>query len=130
MICVGDIHIYVSDMAVAMRFWRDALALDTLDEESSPSAGYALLGFPDGGPCLRIFSGVDAWDDNSNPSVGARPGLGFDIVTDDFDGTLVKLIEAGGRKVDEIEEYEGARIVTLTDPDGNQFELVEDVESD
>lgn len=130
MLCVGDIHIYVSDLAVALRFWRDGFGLETVDEEISPSAGFALLAFADGGPALRIFSGVDAWEENLNPHIGGRPGLGFDILTDDFDGQLVKLIEAGGRKLDEIEQYEGARIVTLTDPDGNQFELVEAIESE
>lgn len=125
MLVVGDLHIYVSDFPAALRFWCDGLGLRIVDREESLAAGFALLEFPEGGPSIRLFTADAAWGEEARPPTGSRPTIRFDLVTTDFDGALVRLIEHGGVRVDEIEEYEGLRVVTVADLDGNEFLLVE-----
>ncbi|MBI5865417.1 MAG: VOC family protein [Planctomycetes bacterium] len=125
MLSIGDIHVYVSDFAVALRFWCDGIGLTLVEHEPSAACPYALLEFPDGGPGLRLFGGVKPWSEKERPPVGTRPTIRFDVATSDFDGILAAVLEFGGQQVDEIEEYSGMRVVTLADPDGNTFEVVE-----
>lgn len=125
MLMVGDLHIYVSDLATGLRFWCDGAGLTAVDREESQAAGFALLEFPDGGPSIRLFTADTSWEGVERPPTGSRPTIRFDLVTTDFDGTLVRLMEHGGIQVDEIEQYDGLRVVTICDPDGNEFLLVE-----
>jgi catechol 2,3-dioxygenase-like lactoylglutathione lyase family enzyme len=125
MLTVGDIHLYVSHVELALRFWAEGLQLRVADKEFSRYSAYACLEFPDGGPSIRLFGPVDAWPPDTRPPVGARPTVRFDIVTSDFDDTLARLLEHGGRQLGEVEVYEGARSVTIADPDDNTFELIE-----
>jgi catechol 2,3-dioxygenase-like lactoylglutathione lyase family enzyme len=125
MLFIGDVHIYVSDMALALRFWADGLGLEVAEKEMTPHSGFARLNFPDGGPSLRLLGPVDPWPDGLRPPTGMHPTIRFDVTTDDFDGVLVRLLEYGGTQVDEIETYGGLRAVTMADPDGNSFELLE-----
>lgn len=122
---IGDIHVFVSDMAVAVRFWSDGLGMRVAEQELTQSSGFAMLEFPDGGPCLRLFSGAEPWPDGQRPMAGSRPTIRFDVTTSEFDATLARLLENGGRQIDEIETYNHLRFVTIADPDGNSFELVE-----
>lgn len=131
MLSVGDVHIYVSDLVAALRFWADGLGLEVVEKEIAPQTGYALLEFPDGGPPLRIIGNVDRWEvDEERPAPGSRPGFAFDVTTSTFDETLVRLLEHGGRQLGEIETYNDLRVVSLADPDGNVFELLEIPEHD
>lgn len=125
MLAIGDIHLYVSDISLALRFWVDGLRLIVAEKHITPHSAYALLDFPDGGPSLRLIGMVEPWDDASRPATGERPGVSFDITTSEFEETLARLLEHGGRQLDEIEEYESLRIVTVADADGNAFDLVE-----
>ena len=52
----------------------------------------------------------------------------FDVTTTEFDEALMRLLEHGGRLVDEVESYSDLRVATMADPDGNVFELLEIVE--
>lgn len=125
MMQVGEIHVFVSDMAVSLRFWADGLGLQIAEQELTHTTGFAMLEFPDGGPCVRLFSGAEPWPEGQRPMAGSRPTIRFDIATTEFDATLARLLESGGRQLDEIETYSGVRFVTVADPDGNSFELVE-----
>ncbi len=125
MLTVGDIYIFVSDFNLALRFWQDGLGLAVAEQEVTRSSAFAVLEFPDGGPALRLFGGVDPWPPGQRPETGSRPMVHFDVLTDSFDETLVRVLEAGGRTTGEVEEYDGNRIVSLADPDGNTFDLVE-----
>jgi predicted enzyme related to lactoylglutathione lyase len=125
MLSIGDIHIFVHDFNLALRFWADGLGLDVVEKEISGASAFALLEFPVAGPALRLFGGAEPWGENGRPDVGARPTIRFDIVTSDFDSTLVRLLEHGGRQIGEIEKYGDSRVVTIADPDGNTFELLE-----
>jgi predicted enzyme related to lactoylglutathione lyase len=125
MLSIGDVHIYVHDFNLALRFWADGLGLKVVDKEVSSASAFALLEFAAAGPAIRLFGGAEPWPENARPAVGTRPTVRFDIVASDFDATLVRLIECGGTQVGEIEAYGGSRVVTIADPDGNTFELLE-----
>jgi predicted enzyme related to lactoylglutathione lyase len=125
MLAIGDIHIYVHDFNLALRFWADGLELRVVEKEVSQASAYALLEFPGAGPAIRLFGGAQPWPEDERPDVGTRPTIRFDVVTTAFDDTLVRLMESGGRQVGEIEAYGGSRVVTIADPDGNTFELLE-----
>ncbi|MFO0839481.1 MAG: VOC family protein [Phycisphaerae bacterium] len=125
MLAIGDIHIFVHDFELALRFYRDGLSLRVAEREVSAHSAFARLDFPDGGPSIRLFGSVEAWPESTRPAVGTRPTIRFDVTVSDFDATLVRLLEAGGKQADEIEAYGGIRVVTIADPDGNTFELLE-----
>lgn len=125
MLSIGDIHVFVHDFNLALRFWADGLGLDVVEKEISGASAFALLEFPVAGPALRLFGGAEPWGENERPDVGSRPTIRFDIVASDFDSTLVRLLEHGGRQIGEIEQYGESRVVTVADPDGNTFELLE-----
>ena len=125
MLFIGDIHIYVSDFTLALRFWADGFGLTVAEKEISPHSAYARLDFPDGGPSIRLLGPVMPFDSADRAAPDTGPEVRFDITTSDFDGTLARALEHGGRQLDEVESYEHLRAVTLADPDGNLFELLE-----
>lgn len=125
MLFVGDIHIYVSDFPLALRFWADGLGLEVAEQEVSGHSAYARLDFPDGGSSIRLYWPPEAWDVEVPAAGAAFPRVRFDITTSDFETALARLLEHGGRQVDQTETYGQLRSVTLADPDGNQFELLE-----
>jgi predicted enzyme related to lactoylglutathione lyase len=130
MLFIGDVHIYVSDFPLALRFWGDGLGLELSEKEVSPHAAFARLNFPDGGSSIRLIWPVEPWQENEMPTPGTRPMIRFDITTTDFDTILARLLEHGGQQLDEIESYNDLRIVTMADPDGNAFELLEILEAE
>ena len=125
MLSIGDVYIYVHDFNLALRFWAGGLGLELVEKQNSAASAFSLLEFPSAGPAIQLFGGAEPWPENQSPDVGSRPMFRFDIVTSDFDDTLVRLIEHGGRRLGEIEQYSGSRVVTIADPDGNTFELLE-----
>lgn len=125
MLFVGDLHVYVSDFPLALRFWADGLGLTIREKEVSQHSAYARLDFPDGGPSLRLLGPVQPWPEQTRPPDETYPDVRFDITTSAFDDALVRVLEHGGRQVGEIETYQGLRAVTVADPDGNAFELLE-----
>lgn len=130
MLAIGDIQVYVSDFPLALRFWCDGLGLTLVEHEPSSASPYAMLEFPDGGPSIRLLGGVRPWANGERPSLGSRPTIRFDVTSSDFDGTLSALLDHGGQQLEQIESYSNVRLVTVADPDGNSFELVEVPESD
>jgi predicted enzyme related to lactoylglutathione lyase len=72
-----------------------------------------------------LLSGAVPWPTDERPEWGLRPGVSFDLMTDEFDDTLVAVLEHGGTLVDEIESYNEQRVVTVADPDGNAFDVLE-----
>lgn len=130
MLQISEIELYVSDLTTALRFWETGLELEVIERETSPASGFARLVFPAGDVTLRLIAPVDPWAEGEQPEHGARPGIGFDIVTDEFDTTLARLLEHGGRRLEEVETYDELRLVSVCDPDGNRFELIETPEDE
>jgi catechol 2,3-dioxygenase-like lactoylglutathione lyase family enzyme len=125
MLAIGDIEVLVHDFNLALRFWVDGLGLRIVEKEVTQASAFALLEFPEGGSAIRLFGGAEPWAEEEMPLVGTRPMVRFDVITSDFDATLVRLLECGGEQLDEIETYGDSRAVTIADPDGNSFELLE-----
>lgn len=125
MISIGDIHVFVHDFDAALRFWTEGLELQIVEKEVSDASAYALLESPAGGPAIHLFGGAEPWPAGARPPDGTRPGIRFDVVTSEFEQKLVCLIESGGSQLGEIEIYDQSRVVTIADPDGNTFELLE-----
>ncbi|MGE0479294.1 MAG: VOC family protein [Phycisphaerae bacterium] len=123
MLSVGNIHLYVRDFERAMRFWRDACHLRVADQSETQGTAYAQLDFPDGGASIQLVT-VDE-EEAPNPYEGPQLNAAFDLLTSEFDDLLVRLLGFGGQQLGEIETYENLRIVTLGDPDGNVFDLIE-----
>ncbi|MBW7906446.1 MAG: VOC family protein [Phycisphaerae bacterium] len=124
MVSIGDIHIYVTDFELALRFWADGLGLEVAEREISRASGWARLDFSDGGS-IRLLGPVDPWEPGARPPLGTRPTIRFDLTTTDFDLALSRALEHGGSREGEVETYNGLRVVTIADPDGNTFELIE-----
>jgi len=127
MIAIGDIHIYVSDFTAALRFWSEGAGLRIVRREEGRFAAFAVLESPDGGSAVRLFGGARPWSPDERPDPGTHPEIHFDIITDCFDDTLVRMLEHGGTRIGQIETFDGLRTVTVADPDGNTFDLVETV---
>ena len=125
MLALGDVHLYVTDLARALRFWAGGLQLELIEHEVTPHSGFARLDFPDGGGALRLTAPVDPYAPGMRPEFGSRPMVSFDITTTDLEALLVRLVEHGGTTIDEVEIYSDMKIVTIADPDGNAFDLIE-----
>lgn len=125
MLAIGDVHIYVTDLVTALRFWGDGMRLRVSEREITAHSGYACLDCADGGPSIRLIARVDPWPPGARPEPATRPGITFDVVTTEFEETLARLLEHGGETVGETEIYNGLQVVTVRDPDGNTFELLE-----
>lgn len=125
MLFLGDVHIYVNNFEAALDFWTAGFGLQITEREVTEHSSYALLDFPDGGPSLRIFWPADPEGTAPGAGTSLRQNVMFDIATTEFDDVLVKCLEAGGTQLDKIETYEGTRVVSVADPDGNLFELYE-----
>ncbi len=125
MISIGDIHVFVHDFDAALRFWTLGLSLEIVEQETSAASAYALLESPIGGPAIHLFGGAGPWHEGARPPDGTLPAIRFDVVTSEFEESLVRLIESGGKQHGEIETYDRSRVVTVADPDGNTFELLE-----
>lgn len=125
MLAVGDIHIFVTDFDLALKFWSAGLGFEIAEKELNSASPFALLESTTAGPAIRLFGGAEPWPEGSRPEVGSRPTMRFDVVVSDFESTLVRLLDNGGAQIGEIETYGDSRVVTVADPDGNTFELLE-----
>lgn len=122
---IGDLQLFVVDLERSIKFWSEGLRLNVVEQEQTQHSGYARLEFPDSGQSIRLFGPVDAWQPGEQVEFGSRPTVCFDIMTDEFDAVLTRLIDAGGAQIGEIEEFDGIRTVSVADPDDIQFELIE-----
>lgn len=125
MLAIGDVYVFVSDFDRALRFYTQAFGLEVFEQEITDASSFAQLDFPDGGPSIRLVGPVEPWEPGTRPEAGTKPTIRFDIMTNDFDNTVVRILESGGDQHGEIESYEDLRVVTMADPDGNTFELLE-----
>lgn len=122
---IGDLQLFVVDLERSIKFWSDGLGLRVVEKEQTQHSGYARLEFPESGQSIRLFGPVDSWEAGEQVEFGSRPAICFDIMTDEFDAALARLIESGGAQIGEIEEFDGIRTVSVADPDDIQFELIE-----
>jgi lactoylglutathione lyase len=131
----------VSDLEVSLRFWGEALGMETVVRQER-RGGYleaivkepdahvlqAQLEFPGGGPRIELFQYVAP----EGAQVRARPrDVGFAhvaVLCADVNALLGRLVDAGGEAFGEVIEVDagvnaGARAVYVRDPDGHVLEL-------
>jgi catechol 2,3-dioxygenase-like lactoylglutathione lyase family enzyme len=131
----------VSDLEASLRFWGDALGMQTVVRQER-QGGYleaivrepgahvlqAQLELEDGGARVELFQYVAP----PGERVGARPrDVGFAHVAvrcQDVDAILARLVAAGGEAFGDVIEVDagvnrGARAVYVRDPDGHVLEL-------
>jgi catechol 2,3-dioxygenase-like lactoylglutathione lyase family enzyme len=131
----------VSDLDASLRFWGDALGMQTVVRQER-QGGYleaivrepgahvlqAQLELPEGGARVELFQYVAP----EGETVHARPrDVGFAHVAvrcTDLDDRLERLLAAGGEAFGDVIEVDagvnaGARAVYVRDPDGHVLEL-------
>jgi hypothetical protein len=103
-----------ADAKVAASFWAAALSRSVGDGADAYSAV------------------VETADPASGPRIGFRRvpepktvknRMHFDLITPDFPSELERLFALGATKLNEVRD--GAHWVTLADPEGNEFDLIE-----
>lgn len=122
---IGEINVFVTDVERAVAFWSKGLGLKVGEKETLAHSGYARLDFADGSPSIRLLLAAGPAPEERSPGYGSRPMIGFDVVTEDFDRTLARLIEFGGWVEGGVQKAGEVRYAFVSDPDGNAFELVE-----
>ena len=125
MLAIGDIYLYVDDIDQALRFWADGLKLEVGEKDSDKHSAFARLDFPEGGPSLILITECERSETDTPAHEDTPLRVSFEIATSDFDATLVQLLEQGGQQLNEIETYNDLKMVTLADPEGYCFDLIE-----
>ena len=98
-----------NDAVALARFWGAALGRE-VPADASPD--YALL------------AGEPAWSFMKVPeSKAAKNRVHVDLATPDLAGTVKRLVKLGATKLGDFDEA-GFRWTTLTDPEGNEFDVV------
>jgi len=108
---------YVRDMAGAVTFYRDVFAADVQFE----SSGWSTLDF---GGLILALHGLGA-----SSTEGPLPHAGLNLQVDDLDAMIERVVAAGGARHWLREPAPGVpvRLAGCADPDGNHFELREQV---
>ena len=118
-----DVGIIVSDIDKAKAFYGDVLGLKAT----------ASLAMPDGSTMYRYQTGTSTVKLRAVPkaakySGAVREAVGFRLLTlylDDFDGILKRWASGGGEPPKVMDAGgNGIKFAFITDPDGNQIELV------
>lgn len=115
-----SIRYIVSDVSTCVDFYRDRLGFKV---EMHPSPGFAALSRGD----LRLH--LNAPGAGSAGKAGGAPEPGgwnrFQIETDDLDGLISRLRDAGAVFRGEVATGPGGQQILLEDPSGNVIELFE-----
>jgi lactoylglutathione lyase len=119
-----NVRLLVSDIAGAMRFWRDVMGLSM--KYGDEAMGYAYFETDSAGVELMTRKGfADALGESASPSTPAgRPAvLVFQV--DDVDAAYTGFVERGARAVAGPQDRPawGVRSAHLSDPDGYIIEI-------
>jgi catechol 2,3-dioxygenase-like lactoylglutathione lyase family enzyme len=117
---MASVRYIVDDVDEALRFYRDLL--DFTVEMHNPSK-FAALSRDD----LRLLLNVPGAGSAGKAGGDPRPGgwSRFQIETEDLDGMIARLREAGASFRGETAEARAGRQILLEDPSGNVVELFE-----
>jgi hypothetical protein len=110
---VGSIVIEVQDLPSMMRFWKAALAYEPREP---PSADWVVLCDPRNRGPNRSLARAEG-----ESSGGSRHHL--DLYSPDPTAEVTRLVRLGARLMEPAEE--GRDFVTLADPDGNPFDVID-----
>jgi predicted enzyme related to lactoylglutathione lyase len=109
--------VFVEDLEVSIRFYKDVMGLPLLGE------GNDWAHFDSGnGSLLELFSGGKASEDPKMP-IQQSIVVGFRV--ENLERSIAELEQKGVRFIGEAGEYEGTRWAHFSDPEGNQLEIKE-----
>lgn len=111
---VYGLSIDVRDARAVATFWAEVLGRTVADGADTDNA--AITADPDAAGSRIGFHRVP-----EDKSVKNR--LHLDLITTDFNNELARLIGLGATKLNEIQA--GGHWVTLADPEGNEFDLID-----
>lgn len=114
---LGWVTVWSQDLNNLLPFYRDRLGLKVQDE----SPGFVMLGGLGEGPALCLGTHSEVQGPARDPY---RHMIG--LLTDDLQADYLRLSSAGVEFIEEPTQYEGIRIATLKDPEGNLIQLSED----
>jgi catechol 2,3-dioxygenase-like lactoylglutathione lyase family enzyme len=121
---MASVRYIVSDVATCVDFYRERLGFKV---DIHPGPGFATLSRGN----LRLY--LNAPGAGSAGKAGGTPEPGgwnrFQIETDDLDGWISRLRNAGARFRGEIATGPGGRQILIEDPSGNVVELFEPAKS-
>jgi catechol 2,3-dioxygenase-like lactoylglutathione lyase family enzyme len=111
---IGSVVIRVDDLAGQLAFWSAALGYVPRDE---PSDDWVVLRSVDGtGPNVSL--------DRHRSEYSLPPRMHLDLYTHDQQGEVDRLVGLGATLID-WPRPPGADYVTLEDPEGNRFDVVQ-----
>lgn len=112
-LALGQIVVDATDAAAVAGFWSRLLDRPLVDGANPHFA--VLPPAPDGSVPALMFLGVP------EPRMG-KNRLHLDLVSADQPGQVERAVALGATRIDDFEEY-GTRWTTLTDPEGNVFDI-------
>lgn len=109
------LSIDAADAASLARFWADALGREVT---AGADARYAVVDIDPAATSVPrlLFHQVPEGKTLKNR-------LHLDLITTDFETEIARLTALGATRVQDV-EHNGARWTTLSDPEGNEFDLV------
>jgi lactoylglutathione lyase len=117
---IGNVAIYVSDLARSERFYVDALGLDVLNRIDAPEVSEVIVGSPSTGSQLMLAKATASADD-------VRPDGIWKVFlyTDDVEELQRRAVAGGAEWVSDPEHLErfNITIAFVRDPDGYLLEL-------
>jgi catechol 2,3-dioxygenase-like lactoylglutathione lyase family enzyme len=107
------VEMYVNDWEEAVRWYTQVLGLQVAAREDDDR--FCLLGFPDGGATLALFSGERTVDTSHHSR--CQPAM----FVDDLEATMGVLRDRGARFEGDMQDDpdEGYRLVRVLDPEDN-----------
>lgn len=116
----ASVRYIVDDVDAAIEFYRDRLGFKV---DMHPAPGFAGLSHGDLTLFLNAPGAGGAGQAGGNPQPGGWNRFQFD--TDDLDGLIEQLRDAGASFRGELVEGKGGRQILVEDPSGNAIELFE-----
>jgi catechol 2,3-dioxygenase len=121
--CVGHIHLKVSDIDVAIAFYRDVLGFNVTQRYGDQAAFLSAGGY-------HHHIGLNTWHSRGGPApAGNTTGLyhvAFLYPDRAALGAAIRSVKAAGVTLDGAADHGVSEAVYLRDPDGNGIELYRD----
>jgi catechol 2,3-dioxygenase-like lactoylglutathione lyase family enzyme len=112
---LGNINLFVRDIARSRRFYAEGLGLEEDPERSAPPA-FVLL--RDAAGCTLALQDASA----PEAAFGAEEGVELGFAVEDVEAALARLVAAGG-EASEVQQMGWGTGADVRDPDGHRLTL-------
>jgi predicted enzyme related to lactoylglutathione lyase len=123
---IASIAVLVSDYDAAIRFYRDALGFELLEDRPMGGGKRWVRMAPPGGQGAALVL-ARATNAEQAARIGDQTGgrVFLFLHSDDFDATLARLPLHGGRLTEAVRHEAYGRVVVFLDCFGNKWDLIE-----